>query len=129
MRFYFFPIVRMNYLLTVLISAIAVLIAAYVTPGVVVDGFVSALLVAIILGVLNATLGAVLRVLTFPINFVTVGLMSAIIGFLMVLLTDSLVPGFSISNTVSGIVFAILLGVISVVLLSSSATHRQQILK
>ena len=103
----------MWFLINLLVSAVAVAVAAYITPGVSVSGFVTALIVAVVLGLVNATLWAVLRFLAIPVNFLTLGLVSAIIGFLMILLTAQLVSGFEISNWMSGLVFAVLLGIIS----------------
>ncbi len=102
-----------NFIANLIISWVAVWLAAYFTPGVTVDGIVPAILVAVVLWLVNATVGSVLRILTFPINFLTLGLISTIIWFLMLLLTDSLVDGFAISNSLSGLIFAVLLGLIS----------------
>lgn len=106
----------MSFLINVLVSGIAVYIAAYITPGVVVDGIITGIIVAVVLGIINATVWSILRLLALPLNFLTLGLVGAIISFLMLLLTDSLVGGFEISNWMSGIVFAVLLGIISGIL-------------
>lgn len=63
-----------KFLLNLLISGIAVLIASYLTPGVAVESLWVAILVALALSLVNATLGALLRMITFPINFITFGL-------------------------------------------------------
>lgn len=102
-----------NFIANLIISWLAVWLAAYFTPGVTIDGIVPAILVSVVLWLANATVGSVLRILTFPINFLTFGLISTIIWFLMLLLTDSLIDGFAISNWLSGLIFAVLLGLIS----------------
>lgn len=61
----------MKFLLSLLLSALSVLAAAYLVPGVRVDGFTSALIVAIVAGLLNATVGLVLKLLTAPLNWLT----------------------------------------------------------
>lgn len=106
----------MWFLINLVISGLAVAIAAYITPGVNISGLVTAIIVAVVLGLVNATIWAVLRFLAIPVNFLTLGLVSAIIGFLMILLTAQLVPGFEISNWMSGLVFAVLLWIISGIL-------------
>ena len=103
----------MSFIVNLLISGIAVLVAWYITPWVTITWFVTALIVAVVLGLVNATVWALLRILTFPINFLTFGLVSAVIGFFMILLTAQLVNGFDISNWMSGIVFAIVLWIVS----------------
>lgn len=106
----------MSFLLNVIVSGIAVYIAALVTPGVIVDGILTGIIVAIVLGLINATIGNILRLLTLPLNFLTLGLVGGIISFLMLLLTDKLVDGFQIQNIMSAIIFSILLWFISWIL-------------
>lgn len=92
------------------------MIAAYVTPGVHIDGMMSAIIFVVILAVLNATIGAVLRFISFPINFLLFGLVSTLIGFFMILLTDHFVDGFHIDNWFAGVIFAIIWGVVDAML-------------
>jgi len=61
----------MKFLISLLLSALAVLAAAYLVPGVRIDGFTTALIVAIVVGLLNATVGLVLKFLTAPLNWLT----------------------------------------------------------
>ena len=84
----------MNIVLNLLISALAVAIAAYIIPGVVVDGYFTAIVVAITLAIVNSTIGPFLKILTLPLNVMTLGLFSLIINVLMVLLVAKIIPGF-----------------------------------
>lgn len=102
----------MRFILEILLTGVAVLIASYLLPGVHVNGFGSAIIVGILLAVVNVTIGLLLRILTFPINILTLGLVSFIISVLMVLLVDSMMDGFSVSNFWWAAVFAIVLSVI-----------------
>lgn len=102
----------MKLIIEILIMGLAVLIAAFLIPGVTVDGFGSAILVGILLALANATIGFILRLLTFPINFLTLGLMSFIISVSMVLLVDSWMGSFNTSGFFSAMIFAIVLAVI-----------------
>lgn len=106
----------MWFIINLLVSGLAVALAAYFTPWVSVNGFITAIIVAVVLGLVNATIGAALRFLAIPVNFLTLGLVSAFIGFLMILLTAQLVPGFEISNWMSGLIFAVILGIVNGIL-------------
>lgn len=90
-------------------------IAAYLLPGVAVDGFWSALIAGVLIALANATIGTILRILTFPINFLTLGLMSFIITVLMVLLVDNLMDSFNTTGFFSALLFAIILSVLNMI--------------
>lgn len=102
----------MKLIIEILIMGLAVLLAAFLIPGVTVDGFGSAILVGILIALANATIGFILRILTFPINFLTLGLMSFIISVLMIRLVDSLMDSFNTSGFFSAMIFAIVLAII-----------------
>lgn len=102
----------MRFIIELLLMGAAVALAAFLIPGVQVDGFLSALIAGILIAVANATIGFILRILTFPINILTLGLMSFIITVLMVLLVDSLMDSFNTSGFLSALIFAIVLAVI-----------------
>ena len=78
----------------------AVLLAAYVVPGFVIGGFYTALIVAIVLGVLNITIKPILSILTLPLNIITLGLFSFVINAVLLLLIASFVEGFDIAGFV-----------------------------
>jgi putative membrane protein len=103
-------------ILEVLLMGLAVLLGAFLVPGVSVDGYGSALLAAILIAVVNSTIGLILRVFTFPLNFLTLGLVSFIISVLMILLVDSWMSGFNTSGFLSAAVLAIVVTVIKVIL-------------
>ena len=94
---------------------VAVAIAAYLLPGVEISGFLSAVIAGVLIALANATIGTILRLLTFPINILTLGIMSFIITVLMVLLVDSLMSGFNTSGFFSALLFAIVLALIKMV--------------
>jgi putative membrane protein len=84
----------MRFILEILLTGVAILIAAYLIPGVYVDGYGTAVLAGIVLGLVNATIGLLLRILTFPLNILTLGLVSFIISVFMVLLVSHLMNSF-----------------------------------
>jgi putative membrane protein len=104
----------MGFIIRILISAVAVLIASYVIPGVDVGGnFVTALIVAAVLGLLNAFLKPILVFLTIPITIITLGLFYLVINVLMVYLTDYLVGGFRVDGFLPALLFSILVSVVT----------------
>lgn len=105
----------MRLIIEFLLMGLAVALAAYLIPGVTVEGFWAALIAGLLISLANATIGTILRILTFPINFLTLGLMSFIITVLMVLLVDSLMDSFNTQGFLSALLFAIVLSIIKMV--------------
>jgi putative membrane protein len=103
----------MNIFIRWIIFAAAILITAYILPGVSVDGIVAALVVAVILGAINAVLKPILIILTLPINILTLGLFTFVINALLVLLASSIVPGFYVDGFWWALLFAIVLSIIN----------------
>ena len=106
----------MGFILNFILSAIAVFIAAYIVPGVNIDSFGTALIVALVLGLLNAFVKPILNLLTLPINIMTLGLFSIVINILILYIASALVAGFSITSLLSAILFGLILAVIGLVL-------------
>ena len=88
----------MAIILHLFINTLAVLTGAYLLKGVTVDGVTTAVVVAIVLGMLNTFLKPVLVILTLPITVLSLGLFLFIINALMILLTSKLVEGFRVEN-------------------------------
>lgn len=94
------------------LSALAIIIAAYLIPGVVVASLWTALIVALVLGLLNLVIKPILLLLTLPINMLTLGLFTFVINALMVWLTSSIVKGFMVGGFLNALLFSLLLTVI-----------------
>lgn len=92
---------------------LAVFIGARIVPGVQVDGYTTAIIAALLIALANATVGFILRILTFPINFLTLGLVSFIITVLMILLVDNLMKGFNTSGFFAAAILAIVIAIIN----------------
>jgi len=101
-----------------LISAVSLLIVAYIIPGIEVRGFGTALIAALVIGLVNATLGLILKILTLPLTLLTFGLFLFVINALMLQLASYLVPGFAVSGFWSAFFGAIVLSLVSMVLRS-----------
>ncbi len=103
---------NMRFIIEILLMGAAVAIAAFLIPGVTVDGFLSAIIAGILIALVNATIGTILRILAFPITILTLGLFSFIITVLMVLLVDRFMTGFNTSGFFSAMLFAIVLSIV-----------------
>ncbi len=108
----------MHILLAIIINTIAVLLTAYILPGIHVAGFWTAVFVAIVLGIVNAVLRPIIFILTLPINILTLGLFSFVIMGLLVYLVSAIVPGFKVDNFWWAILFALIVAVINWILWS-----------
>jgi len=104
----------MRFIIEILLTGLAVALAAYIVPGVTVNGYLTAIIVGVLLALSNATIGFILRVLTFPINLLTLGLMSFIITVLMVLLVDNLMGDFHTKSFLSAAIFALVLSTLKI---------------
>lgn len=102
-----------NFIIRLLLSAIAVFICTKVLPGAHVDGFLTAIVVAGILAVLNVLIKPILVILTIPITIVTLGLFLFVVNTILVLLTAWLVPGFSLDSFWWALIFSVLLSIIN----------------
>ncbi|HTL09158.1 MAG TPA: phage holin family protein [Chitinophagaceae bacterium] len=105
-----------NFLIKTIIIATAVVLAAYLLPGVDVDRFTTALLVALALSVLNYFVKPLLIILTLPITLVTFGLFLFIINAIIILLAGKLVSGFRVDSIGWALLFSILLAFFTYIL-------------
>jgi len=106
----------MSLLIGWLISAVAIMVTAYILPGVMLDGVVAALVLAVVLGAINTFLKPLIFFFTLPINILTLGLFSLVINAAVVMLADVVVPGFSVANFWWALLFALVLSIVSSVL-------------
>ncbi len=106
----------MRLLLHWILSALALLIVSYIVPGFVLTGIVAALIAAVVIGLINATLGLILKVVTFPLTILTLGIFWLVINALMLELASAVVPGFHISSFGAAFVGAIVLALINMVM-------------
>jgi len=106
----------MRLLLNWVLSALAVWIVAQVVPGVYVDGAIAALIAALAIGFINATIGFVLKVLTFPLTLLPLGLFWFVTNALMLELASALVPGFHVRGFFAAFVGAIVLSLVNLLL-------------
>lgn len=96
-----------------LINALGLVVVSRIVPGFEVTGFYSALIAALILGLVNATIRWILLILTLPINILTLGLFTFVINALMILFVSTIVKGFNVDGFVPAFWAAIILWIIS----------------
>jgi putative membrane protein len=103
----------MHLILSILLSTIVVFVTAHILPGVHLAGWGSALVVAIILGILNALIRPILLIITLPINILTLGLFTFVIMGFITWLATLIVPGFKVDNFWWCIAFALVLAILN----------------
>lgn len=107
----------MGFLLRVLVTALAVWVAAYILPGVTIaEDAKTIVVVALVLALLNAIVKPILIILTIPVTIATLGLFLLIINALMVVWASKLVDGFKIDGWITAILFSLIVSVVSSVL-------------
>jgi putative membrane protein len=96
------------------LSALCILVVARFVPGIVVRGFGAALLAAVIIGLVNGTIGLLLKILTFPLIVLTFGIFWFIINALMLKFASLLVPGFYVQGFAAAFWGAIILSLLNI---------------
>ncbi|MBD2190057.1 phage holin family protein [Pseudanabaena mucicola] len=113
-----------GYFLTILATALGLLIVDLIVPGVDIANFPSALLAAIVIGLVNAFIRPVLQVLSLPLTFITLGLFSFILNGLLLWIASIIVPGFTMNGLLAFILAPIVLSFCSTFLNKYFAERR-----
>jgi putative membrane protein len=106
----------MRLLLHWILSAVALLAVSYIVPGFVLSGFIAALIAAAVIGLINATVGLLLKIVTFPLTILTLGIFWFVINALVLELASVVVPGFRIHGFGAAFVGAVVLALINVLI-------------
>jgi putative membrane protein len=106
----------MKTILIWIVNAIALVVMAHYLPGIHVSGFVIALIAALVIGFINATLGLLLKILCFPFVLLSFGLFLILINALMLKVSAMIVPGFQIDGFVPAIFASIVLSALNMLL-------------
>lgn len=106
----------MQIIIALALNAIALMATAYVVPGFKVDSFTTAVLAAVVLGVVNTFIRPILAFITAPLNIVTLGLFAFVINAVMLFLVSTFVPGLMIDGWTPAILASIVLSVVSTAL-------------
>jgi putative membrane protein len=101
----------MKLLIRIIITSVLVLLIAHFMTGVHVAGFVTALLVAVVLGLLNIFIKPIFVLLTLPFTIVTLGLFLLVINAIIILLCTNIVGGFSVDSFWTALLFSVVLSI------------------
>src|SRR5260370_38461594 len=99
-----------------LLSALSLVIVSHVVSGFRISGFGAALIAAIVIGLVNGTIGFLLKIVTFPLTILTLGLFWLVINAVMLMLASAFVPGFKIDGFLPAFFGAIVLSLVNMVL-------------
>jgi putative membrane protein len=103
----------MKLIANLLVNGFAVFLADYFLEGIYIKDFKTAIIVALVLGILNTFLKPILELLAFPLNLLTLGLFRFLINGFIVFLASWLVSGFFVSNFFWAVIFSIVLSIIN----------------
>ena len=112
----------MQFLANLIVQSLAVIITARFLPGVHIDGYVTAITVAVALAIVNMLIKPLLIILTLPLTILTLGLFTFVINGLLVLLVSQFVPGFRVDGLLTAIIFSLILALLGAVLRSITGT-------
>jgi len=100
------------HILHLLFTVAAILIADYLLPGAT-STVMGAVVLAVVLGIINVFFRPILRLLTLPLNIVTLGLFSFVLNALLILLAAKIVPGFAIGGFWTALFFSVIVSLVS----------------
>jgi len=116
----------MRWLLHWIVNAIVLLVVSHFVAGFHISGFGSAMFAVVIIGIVNATLGLFLKVMTFPLSLVTLGLFVFVVDAIVLWFSSKLVPGFSVVGFRPALIAAVVLALIEMLLGFVTLEKRQQ---
>ena len=97
------------------VSALFLYVLAFLFSGIEIDGVMSAIVAAIVLGLINVTIKPILQIISLPITFLTLGIFYLVVNGLMLMLVSALVPGFHIAGFGTAFFAAIILSLLNAV--------------
>ncbi len=106
----------MRLLLHWILSAIALIVVSRIVPGFHVQGLMPALIAALVIGLLNATVGFILKIITFPLTILTLGIFLLVINGIMIMVAAHFVPGFRVSSFAPAFWGAVVLALLGMVI-------------
>ncbi|MFY7671919.1 phage holin family protein [Tenacibaculum sp. MEBiC06402] len=101
----------MKFIVKLLLTAFAVLVLSNLLSGIVVENYVTAVIIAFVIAVLNMFVRPILVILTLPVTILTLGLFLFVINAIIILIAGNLVSGFYVNGFLTALVFSILLSI------------------
>lgn len=117
----------MNWLIRFLLNGLAVVLTAYILPGVSVEDYGTALIVALILAIVNVLVKPILVILTIPITIITLGLFLLVINAAIILFVDNLVAGFHVDGFWWALLFSLILSIFNSLFNDLAGRKREEI--
>ncbi len=105
----------MKLILNWILSALALLVVAHLVSGFYVSSFVAAMIAAVVIGFINATIGAILKIVTLPLTIVTFGIFWLVLNAILLKLAAAFSPGFQIMGFLPAFIGAIVLSLVNMV--------------
>jgi putative membrane protein len=99
-----------------LVSALALWLVARIVPGIEVRDFGAALIATVVIAIMNALIGPILRFIAWPLTFLTLGLFSLVINAILLKLASMFSPGFRVRGFINAIVGAVVLTILEFLL-------------
>jgi putative membrane protein len=115
-----------KFLVTWLLTALALLLTAYLVPGIHLDSFSAAIIGAAVLGFVNAIVRPLLFLLTLPLTIVTLGLFLPLLNVIAFVIVAQLTPGFEVTNFLSAVLGAIVLAIVSGILNALAGVEEEE---
>ncbi|MEX2513027.1 MAG: phage holin family protein [Cyclobacteriaceae bacterium] len=106
----------LNILLQLVVAGAVIIFTAYILPGIAVDDFITGIIIAALLALLNITIKPILIFLTIPITLVTLGLFLLVINALLVMIAANIVTGFTVDNFWWALLFSLILSLVNSIL-------------
>ena len=116
----------MNFLIKLFLSAISVMLASYLLPGIEVTDFLSALFFAALLALLNATIKPLLIIFTLPLTVFTLGLFLLVINAVVILMVDDFIPGVQVDGFWWALIFSLILTIMTSMLEGMTKDRRER---
>lgn len=116
----------MKTFLKIILTAVAVVVLSKILPGVAVEGFVSAIIVAIVISLLRLIVKPILVILTLPITIITLGLFLLVINAFIIMLADYFISGFTVSSIWTALLFSVLLSIFQSILFAFIKEDKKQ---
>ncbi len=106
----------MNLILRWILFALAIMLTAWIVPGISVTNFLSAMLVVVIIALINIFVKPLIMFITLPINFLTLGIFTFVINALLLMLAGYLAPGFAVNGFWSALFGSLILSLLGIVI-------------
>jgi putative membrane protein len=117
----------MRFLIKILLSSFSVIVASWLLRGVEIEDYLTSLLVAFVLAILNMILKPILVFLTIPITILTFGLFLLIINAVIALVASDIVPGFHIAGFWWAVAFSIIVSILNYLINIENTNQYRQI--